>query len=851
MRISVARRTTSGHEPPRLIEVVTPRTNVASLTSAENLLGAVAVAEPFALEIAADHQARRFLVRVASDAVLQHLRGQLGASYPQAMVRTVEPTADPTWIGSDEQVARCALVLRAANYLPIRTFSDLEIDALRSAQADPILGILGGMANLPPGWRALSQLIIEPAPDTWSRDYLRLAVQHPLTPERIPRASESSLPSLALLAVVLGTAAMGLQAYEWYRAAQWTHLVGMGALGIGALGGGLPLAVKLLSRPVYDMDLVREKVSRAAYRCELRLSVFGPANEEPRHVRERLAHLASAYRQYSLAAGNSFRVRNLKARSETLAQPTPVARRGSLPILTTRELAGLWHLPQAAADVGLVERTTARRWLPKPGSLLRGCRIGVTEPKGEHIPVDVPEDVLRRNLLMVAKTRRGKSTLMLRLAQHAMAAEPRRAVLLIDPHSDLAAQAAAIVPPEREADVVYLDLADMTRSVGLNLLDVGLGWSDDRVVSNALDVFRREFGDRSWGPRMESVFRNCLQTLAGANSAFCASNTVAGRTMQYTLLDVPPLLHIDGFRRAVLAQITDLSVKRWWADYYDPLERRFQMEIHNPVLTKIHRFEGNTVARRIVGQPASTIDPRGWLRDGNIVIVNTARGALGENVSALLGATILNLMARTIFDQVRLAPEERRGMSIFVDEFHSLPGADYEGILSELGKFGANLVLATQSLARLVDVGAEHDHNLRGLVFSNIDGLFAFNCSAEDAEYLVPELGSALDVQDLVELGEHKCYVRLSSGGERLPCFSVHLDPPLASDPELRARIAAESALRYARDAAEIDADVTSSIARVALLSKPAKPAAVEPAKPRNEHRRRNKRPRQETLTHA
>jgi hypothetical protein len=321
--------------------------------------------------------------------------------------------------------------------------------------------------------------------------------------------------------------------------------------------------------------------------------------------------------------------------------------------------------------------------------------------------------------------------------------------------------------------------------------------------------------------------------------------------MQYTLLDIPPLLHIEGFRRAVLAQVSDLTVKRWWADYYDPLERGFQMEIHNPVLTKIHRFEGNTVARRIVGQPASTIDPRGWLRDGNIVIVNTARGVLGESVSALLGATLLNLMALTIRDQVRLAPEQRNGMSIFVDEFHSLPGADYEGILSELGKFGANLVLATQSLARLVDVGGETGRDLRALVFSNIDGLFAFNCSAEDADYLVPELGSALDVQDLVELGEHKCYVRLSSGGERLPCFSVHLDPPLASDPARGARLAADSALRYARDAAEVDAGVTSSIARVALLSKPAKAVAVEPSKPRNEHRRRGKRPRQETPTHA
>src|SRR5207248_3326715 len=258
-------------------------------------------------------------------------------------------------------------------------------------------------------------------------------------------------------------------------------------------------------------------------------------------------------------------------------------------------------------------------------------------------------------------------------------------------------------------------------------------------------------------------------SLFDANVALRTADPLGGRAAQHTLLEVPTILSDVAFRRQVLRTVTDPSVRAWWSDYFEPLDRRFQLELINPVLSKIHRFEGSTAARQIVGQPASTIDPSAWLRDGSVVIVNTARGTVGDNAAALIGSTLLNLVTLAVAEQARLQPGARWPISIFVDEFHTIPGADYEAILAELSKYGANLVLATQSLARLLALGQDEGRGLRATVFANLDGLFAFNCSAEDAEYLVAELGGALDEQDLVELGEHQCYVRLSSGGKRLP----------------------------------------------------------------------------------
>jgi hypothetical protein len=401
--------------------------------------------------------------------------------------------------------------------------------------------------------------------------------------------------------------------------------------------------------------------------------------------------------------------------------------------------------------------------------------------------------------------------------------------------------------------VVFLDVANAVRPFGLNLLDTGLGWDRDRAVANTLIVFQREWGEQYWGPRMEDAFRFALMSLFEANVAMCRADPVYGRAAQHTLLEVPPLLSDPRFRREVLSTVSDPGIQLWWSTYFEPLERRFQQELVNPVLSKVHRFEGSTTARRIVGQSASTIDPAAWVRDGRCVIVNTARGVVGENVAALVGSTLLNLVTLAVAGQAQLQAGARCPITMFIDEFHTIPGADYETILAELGKYGANLVLATQSLARLIALDRNAGQGLRATVFANLDGLFAFNCSAEDAEYLVPELGGAIDEQDLVELSEHQCYVRLTSGGQRLPTFSVQLDPPLAADPERGLALARMSAERIGRDAELVDADRRSAFARLLQSRTNHEPTVTPDPRPtaRNEHRPRKKHRPAEVATTA
>ena len=806
---------------PELVEIVTPRTNAAVITPAENLLAAISLAEPFALEITATAQARRFVARAGSAQTRQRLEEQLGVAYSQAELRRLDvdqfPGLDPAWCHPDERLVACSFRLRGPAYLPLRTFRDNDVIADRAAQADPILGILGALGDLPPDWRSLSQLVLEPARDDWCQEYLRLTVEHPLASERTAGRADTSLAPVFMLAALLLTGCLTYQAYQWYSTNQWLDL---GLLGL-ATGVGVPSAVwlarRLLRRPIYDMRLVQEKVGRIAYLAEIRLAVFAPADTSQVTMDQRLDRLAAAYRQFSLAAGNGLEPRRLRTGDLDLRELRPLARAGSRPVLNTRELAGLWHLPQALADVPLLERTGARRHLPRPFSVTHGCRVGVSAHQGWSVPVSLPDELLRRHLLLVAKTRRGKSSLLLRIASYLMgstATDGRPpSLVLVDPHRDLAEAALGLVPPSRRDNVVYLDVSERARPFGLNLLDVGLGWDRDKAVSNALAIFRREF-DRFWGPRMEDAFRFALLTLFEANQAICAEGPI-GRSRQHTILQVPTLLSDDAFRRSVLELVSDPIIKDWWSGYFEHLDRRLQVEVSNPVQTKVHKYAGSRAARSIVGQPRSTIDPSGWLRTGAIVVVNTAKGTIGEDTAALIGGTLVNLVGLLVGEQAQLPESRRHPVTLIVDEFHTMPGADYEAILSELAKYGASLILATQSLARLEALDRDQGRSLRATVFANLDGLFAFHTSAEDARYLVRELGGEIDERDLIELGEHQCYARLSAGGERLPTFSLSLNRPPASDPVVRGTLTELSAARYGREANAVENDLRSALARI------------------------------------
>ena len=161
-----------------------------------------------------------------------------------------------------------------------------------------------------------------------------------------------------------------------------------------------------------------------------------------------------------------------------------------------------------------------------------------------------------------------------------------------------------------------------------------------------------------------------------------------------------------------------------------------------------------------------------------------AKEQVGADIAAMIGGTLVNLVALAVGQQAALPADQRRHVALLVDEFHALPAADYEAFLAELAKYGASLVLATQSLGALDAVDPSGDCGTR----SSRTWTTSLPSTARPRTHalLAPELGAPIEPADLVELGDHQCYARLSSGGERLPAFPPAAGP--AASRRLRGR---------------------------------------------------------------
>ena len=298
-----------------LLEVVTPRTNTALISPAEHLCAGLSVdtgapgGGPVALEIVADGERCRFLVRAQSEPQLRRLTGQLGAAYPQAALRSLDwaslSAGDPLQIGPSEQVTRYVMGLRAGDHLPIRTFQDRDLDAdAGSAQADPGLGVLGAMQGLAPGWRMVSQLVLlEPAPANWARAYQRLALEHPISAERQGRGDMGTSLSSIISMFGLGAGALiGLNVWSAWQRDDWGTVALLTVGLMAAAGLGLAAYLRFGRRQLHDPRLVQEKLKREACRAELRLAVIAPAHAARPDVQACLDRLAAANRRSCCAS---------------------------------------------------------------------------------------------------------------------------------------------------------------------------------------------------------------------------------------------------------------------------------------------------------------------------------------------------------------------------------------------------------------------------------------------------------------------------------------------------------------------------------------------------------------------
>jgi len=151
---------------------------------------------------------------------------------------------------------------------------------------------------------------------------------------------------------------------------------------------------------------------------------------------------------------------------------------------------------------------------------------------------------------------------------------------------------------------------------------------------------------------------------------------------------------------------------------------------------------------------------------GQVLIVNLAKGRIGDDSSSLLGGLLVTTIGLAAYTRADSPPDKRRDFFVYVDEFQSFTTLALANILSELRKYRVGFTIAHQYLNQL-------SPEIRHSILGNIGTIISFRVGAADAPYLVKEFQEEFETEDLVQLANYHVYLKLMIDGTPSKPFSA------------------------------------------------------------------------------
>lgn len=410
--------------------------------------------------------------------------------------------------------------------------------------------------------------------------------------------------------------------------------------------------------------------------------------------------------------------------------------------------------------------------------------VGETNYRGAKRRFGIKRDDRRRHMYVMGKTGMGKTTLLENMVIGDIRAG--NGLCVVDPHGDFADKMLDYIPSYRVNDVIYFNPGDIDNPIAFNVMESVDPQFKHLVASGLLGVFKKIWAD-SWGPRLEYVLRNTILALLDYPGS--------------TLLGITRMLVDKTYRKKVIAKITDPVVKSFWVDEYSKYPDKFQAEAIAPIQNKVGQFLSISLIRNIVGQPKSTIDVRQIIDEKKILLLNLAKGKLGEDASSLFGAMIITKLQLAAMSRVDVTEEEREDFYLYVDEFQNFATDSFADILSEARKYRLNLILAHQYIFQLSE-------KVSAAVFGNVGTMIIFRVGGADAEILVKEFDPIFTEIHLVSLAKYNVYLKLMIDGVASQAFSASTVPPLWEKEKNREKIIRISRERFSKSRDVIEAKI-------------------------------------------
>lgn len=419
-----------------------------------------------------------------------------------------------------------------------------------------------------------------------------------------------------------------------------------------------------------------------------------------------------------------------------------------------------------------------------------------------RVPVRLSIEDRLRSVYVVGKTGTGKSTALLTLLLDDIA--EGHGVCLIDPHGDLYRAVLGRIPEHRYEDVVLIDPGDTDFPVGLNLLEVRNDLDRHFIVQEFIGILARllqdEFG------------RDALANFTGP---FFFQHVRMGLLLAMsdpenpgTLLEFYNIFQERQFwERWLPLKIQDPMLQRWVEQVLPKTNYLTQgsenMSLGGYIASKFDAFVFDPRLRNIFSRKHSTIDLAAIISTGKILLVNLAKGELTETNSRFMGMFLLGALQAAVLGRARNSEASRRPFFLYVDEFQNVATENFISLVSEGRKFGLGLVLANQFISQV------RNRRITDSVLGNVGTLMTFRLGPADAEAIEREMYPEVRFSDLVNLPNHRAYVKPLMHGEPSSSFLAETTLPTHPyRPQTAEAVLALSRKKYARGRSEIEEEI-------------------------------------------
>lgn len=548
--------------------------------------------------------------------------------------------------------------------------------------------------------------------------------------------------------------------------------------------------LQMLLNP-YEQELgvnVKEKLDQHLFETSIRILVASPDGDE---AGSRADELVASFGQFSssqqsLEEKGTFPFLSSFALKERLSQFKNRSLSNSNPILSSSEIADLYHFPYTdiTKTEGLVKSRS--RELPAPLSIKKSDKnfdviIGVNQYGGEINPIGITLEQRLKHMYIIGKTGTGKTTLLTRSIFQDMINSKGLAVF--DPHGDMFQELLKIIPENRRKDVIVFDPSDRDFPIGLNLLSPGIKFSSkedehDWITSSVLAVFKKLSDEQYWGPRMEHILRNaCLTALQTPNPNLY--------TLQRLLTD-------KKYQKEVAIQLKDPILKQFWQKEFALMGNMQLSAVTAPLTQRLGSFISSKMSRHILLQGESSISISNIMDEGKILLVNLSKGDLGEDQSFFFGTILTSFIWMAAYQRTKIPESKRRDFFLYVDEFQNFATPRFSEITSEGRKFHVSLIASHQNIAQV------KDKDILKVVAGNANTIVCLKASPDDEAFILPFMDPEVKKGDIVNLAPFNFFMKVT-GDESEDAFSgrtVPIDVP--SSEKIRDEIVAYTRKHHA-----------------------------------------------------